>query len=146
MYSLDPRYAEHPSCRDYVLTLDSRILCPVVLAETYHTLVFNRGFTGEDARTKLREVAADRRTLLANHTQRTSFGGMNLAVKYQLGGRDSLIISTYLLSGSAEIASHDQELRKLGKLRLGRKEISETDPLSKRRAGSMKDSIPNDVE
>lgn len=130
VYSLDPQLPEHTTCRDYILSLPVPTLCPAVIAEAYHTLVFKRGYTSEDSRTKLKEITADKRTAFANHTQRSSLAGMNLAVKYKLGGRDSLILATYLLSHDIEMATHDRELLRLRNVQLNGREILLTNPLA----------------
>ncbi len=130
VYSLDPQLPEHAICREYILNLSSPILCPAVIAETYHTLVFKRGYTSEDTRTKLKAVLTDKRPTFANHTQRSSLAGMNLAVKYRLGGRDSLILASYLLSRGIEMATHDRDLLKIRSVQLSGREILLTDPLS----------------
>jgi hypothetical protein len=66
-----------------------------------------------DAVEKLTEFIKDDRTRFLNQTRLVSSFALALAERYNLGGRDSLIIGCYLYYGVSRIFTHDEEILKL---------------------------------
>lgn len=98
--------------------------------ETYHTLAFQRGISPADSRRKIVTLIRDRRTSFLNITKTASLVALDLAVMMNLGGRDSLILGTYLQGGIPEMYSHDQDMVKLGKVTIRGRSIRVSDPVA----------------
>ena len=63
-------------------------------------------------------------------TKTVSIFAMDLAVKMNLGGRDSVILSSYLHNRISEMYSHDEDLVKLKKISLKGRTLRITDPIT----------------
>ena len=129
VYALDPTTEEHEKSRDSVLSMRGWAINPTVVHEAYHTLVFKRGFSSTDARSKLDALVRDKRTTFLNLTKTISLYSMELASEFGLGGRDSLILGCYLRGGVEEVLTHDRELLRIGKLEYRDREVTLRDPL-----------------
>lgn len=97
-YALDPVYPEHGKVADLLMNLSpDRVVAlnPTVLHEVYHTLVYYLEWSPEKAARRL--VALLRHPFIEffNQTQKTSIIALNLSVKHDLGGRDTLINSQF---------------------------------------------------
>ena len=130
VYALDPTTQEHEKSMDSILSMQGWAMNPTVVHEVYHTLVFKRGFSPADARSKLGTLVRDRRTKFLNLTKVTSLYSMELASEFDLGGRDSLILGCYLRGGIEEVLTHDRELLRIGKLAYRGREVILRDPLA----------------
>ena len=100
-----------------------------VIHETYHTLVFRRKISSTDSKRKIVDFLEEKRTLFINLTRSISQLALDLAAKTNLGGRDYLIIGSYLHNRIPEIYSHDEDLVKLRKVSMKGKTIRITDPI-----------------
>jgi len=130
VYSLDPTFPEHERAKDAVLGLESWFVNPTVMHEVYHTLVFKRRMRPADARRKLEEFLRDGRTGFLNQTKLLSLFALDLAVRHNLGGRDSLIIGCYLYNRVGEMLTHDAEILALKGLRFRGRTLRITDPIT----------------
>jgi len=129
VYALDPTFAEHERAKRALLAIDSRVVNATVIHETYHTLVFRRRMSPADSRTKIAEFLDDRRTGFVNLTRTVCLFALELASRMNLGGRDSLIIGSYLHDKIPEMYSHDEDLVGLGKVAMRGRAIRITDPV-----------------
>jgi predicted nucleic acid-binding protein len=132
VYALDPLLPEHERAKRAVLNLDGWYLNSTVVHEAYHALVFRRKMKPADAVEKLVELLRDDRTHFLNQTKQVSLLALALAEKYNLGGRDSLIIGCYLYHGVDRIFTHDEEILKLGAVDFRGKRVKFEDPISAR--------------
>lgn len=130
VYALDPATKEHEKSRDSILSMQGWAINPTVVHEAYHTLVFKRGLSSADARSKLDALVRDRRTRFLNLTKTISLYSMELASEFSLGGRDSLILGCYLRGGIEEVLTHDRDLLRIGKLEYRGREVILRDPLA----------------
>jgi len=120
---------EHPR-HDRVRSLAFRrvALNPTVLQETYHALVFKLKWTPEETGRVLREVLDDADILFLNQTRETTRIGLGLAERYALGGRDALILASFLNPSVPEMVSFDKPIITLGKVAHGRRELKIRSP------------------
>lgn len=103
---------------------ESIVLNPTIAHEAYHTLVFWAKWEPEEARRAVLDACMDEKNLFVNQTMRTTKTGMELAVKYRLGGRDALIIASLLVSRVREFRSLDKDLLALRQIRFGRSSLA----------------------
>ena len=129
VYSLDPTCLEHTEAKKALLSSERWAVNSTVAHECYHTLVFRRKISTIDSKLKIVELLRDPRTSFLNLTKSVSMLALDLATKMNLGGRDSLIIASYLYNRIPEIYSHDEELVKLGKVSFKGRHIRMVDPL-----------------
>ena len=129
VYALDPIFPEHTKAKNIILNLDSWFINSTVIHETYHTLVYKRKMMPNDVKRKLIEFLGDRRTFFVNQTKLITLFSLGLAVEYDLGGRDSLIIGCYLYNRINDMLTHDDEILKLKSLRFRGKSIKFEDPI-----------------
>ena len=105
---------EHPLHRGTSwLSRKSAAFCPTVIHEAYHTLVFKMKWDKQEASEVLTEVITDENNAFVNQTVRTTKVGLHLAVGHSLGGRDSLILATYLSAGLKNFLTYDKALLSL---------------------------------
>ncbi len=100
-----------------------------VVHETYHALVFRRKISAADTRRKVVGFLNDGRTTFVNTIKAASLFSLTLAAKMNLGGRDSLIIGSYLHSRIGKMYSHDQDLVELRKVSAKGITFQITDPI-----------------
>lgn len=129
VYALDPTFPEHVKAKKTILSLDSWFVNSTVIHETYHALVYKRKMMPNDAKKKLIEFLGDRRTLFVNQTKLITLFSISLAVEYDLGGRDSLIIGCYLYNKIYNMLTHDDEILRLRSLKFRNKSIKFEDPI-----------------
>ena len=99
-------------------------LNPIVIHETYHTLVFKLKWTPEGASNVLIEILNDPDILFVNQTKETTRTGLQLAKQYALGGRDARILASFLNpSVLMKIVTLDNELIRLRKIEHGTKTL-----------------------
>jgi predicted nucleic acid-binding protein len=96
------------------------VLSPTVVHEAYHTLVFKAKWDPEDAARTLLDACSDRRNAFVNQTVRTVRAGLELAVRYHLGGRDALIIASLLGAKVREFFTFDKGLLELKRVQFGK--------------------------
>lgn len=129
VYALDPTFPEHNQAKKAILSLGACAVNSTVVHETYHALVFRRKISPIDSRRKVTEFLRDRRVAFINLTKTTTLFALNLAVRMDLGGRDSLIAGCYLHNKIPEMYSHDEDLTKLKKVSAEGKTLRITDPI-----------------
>ncbi|MFQ6094861.1 MAG: type II toxin-antitoxin system VapC family toxin [Candidatus Bathyarchaeia archaeon] len=132
-YSLDPAYPEHKELKDLLLNLspDNRVAVnPTILHETYHTLVFGQKWVPSEARRRLRMLLRHPYIEFFNQTKRICVVGLNLAVEYELGGRDALIAANFIANKVSTMYTHDEDLLALGKVSWKSFHLIFTDPLA----------------
>jgi len=129
VYALDPSTKEHTAARDAMLSLSDWAINPTVVHEIYHTLVFKRGMTPGDAKSKVKAVIRDRRTRFFNITKTISLHSLDLASEFRMGGRDSLIVGCYMLNGAEAMLTHDSGLLGVGKIAFRGRQLQFHDPL-----------------
>jgi len=116
---------EHPQ-HNKVSSLASRriVLNPTVVHETYHTLVFKMKWPSKDAAEVLREMLDDSDILFLNQTKDTTKTGLKFAERYELGGRDALILANFVNPSVAEFVTFDKQLIRLRKVEHGRRKLT----------------------
>lgn len=120
---------DHPQ-HERVRSLASKrvALNPTVIHETYHALVFKLKWSPEQARLVLREVLDDRNNLFLNQTLGTTRIGLALAERYPLGGRDALILASFLAPPVWYLQTFDKALLALERVVYGRRELKIRSP------------------
>ena len=83
----------------------------------------------EDASNRLLSLIRQRDVVFLNQTKSISRNAVYLGNKYELGGRDSLILANYLLNNIAQLYSHDRKLANLGKITMKDMELEVIDPI-----------------
>ncbi|GIU72779.1 MAG: hypothetical protein KatS3mg003_2258 [Candidatus Nitrosocaldaceae archaeon] len=112
----------HPDHDKVKGLLDSiHVINPTVIHEVYHTCVFKLRIDAKVIADILMEYIDN--TLFLPITYDTTRLGLRIAVKYMLGGRDALIIASYLNSNIRRLVTFDKELLKLNKIALEGKRI-----------------------
>ncbi len=132
-YALDPAYPEHKKLRNLLFDLSQENVAainPTVLHETYHTLVFSQKWMPGEARKRLRMLLTHPYIEFFSQTKKTSTVALNLAVQYNLGGRDALVIANFLSNKIPVLYTHDQELLALQKVSWRNLRIIIKDPLA----------------
>jgi predicted nucleic acid-binding protein len=115
---------EHPQHRKVASLASRRVaLNPTVVHETYHTLVFKMKWASDDASEVLTEILDETNILFLNQTKETTRIGLRFAERYALGGRDALILATFLNPSISEFETFDKELLRLGKVEHGRRKL-----------------------
>jgi len=134
-YSLDPAYPEYEKTRNVLLRLspDNRVaINPTIIHETYHTLVFGQKWVPSEARKRLRMLLQHPYVEFINQTKTTCAIGLNLAVEYELGGRDALIAANFIANKISIMYTHDQELLTVRKVSWKRFHLVFEDPIAGR--------------
>lgn len=103
---------------------------PTVIHEVYHSLVFKRKMMPVDVRTKLIAFIGDRRSRFLTITRSVTLYSVELAVKFNMGGRDSLIVGCFMHNRVEMLLTHDRQLLQLRRIDHRGKEISFSDPLA----------------
>jgi predicted nucleic acid-binding protein len=112
-YALDPAYDENVKARKILLALSSQrsvAVNPTVIHETYHTLVFGQKWLPETAKERLQLILGHPNVEFHNQTKQVSNVALSLAVRYSLGGRDSLIAANCIVNKIPKLLTHDSEL------------------------------------
>lgn len=123
---------EHPKHNETTYLKKRKIaLNPTVIHEAYHTLVFKMKWTEEEASEVLKASMTDENNLFINQTQRTTVTGLNIATSFHLGGRDALIMSSFIAEGGVrECKTYDKELLDIGEIKYGKKRVLLTRPMN----------------
>lgn len=131
-YALDPAYPEHKKVKDLLINLSPEMIVtlnPTVLHETYHTLVYYLEWIPEEAAKRLTALLRHPFIEFFNQTKKTSLIALSLSVKYDLGGRDALIIANFLANKTPTLYTHDSQLLKLQQIRWKNNSLTLKDPL-----------------
>ena len=119
---LDKDHPQHPK----VAPLTSRriALNPTVIHESYHTLVFKMKWSASEAVEALRDTLTDTNVLFLNQTKDTTRIGLRLAERYEMGGRDALILAGFLSSRVRKLLTFDKALIRLREIEHGRRRLT----------------------
>ena len=131
-YALDPAFPEHKKSSLILKGLSQHFriaINPTVIHETYHTLVYKQRWTREDAGDRIFQLIRQRHVAFLNQTKTISRNAIYLANKYELGGRDSLVLSNYLINGIGQMYTHDRRILDLRRISMGNKELDFSDPI-----------------
>ncbi len=118
---LDRAHPQH----DKVAVLSSRAVAlnPTVVHEAYHTLVFKLKWAPEEVAQALIEMMDDATVLFLNQTKETTRTGIQMAKHYGLGGRDALILASFLNSPVIEMVTFDRALAQLRSVEYGKRKL-----------------------
>lgn len=115
---------EHPQHNRAASLVSKKIaLNPTVVHETYHALVFKLKWRSQEAGQVLRDVLEEDDLLFLNQTRATAKIGLRLAERYALGGRDALILASFLAPSVSEMVSFDKQITALSKIVHGSREL-----------------------
>lgn len=131
-YALDPAFPEHARASSLLSRASSEFrfaINPTTVHEAYHTLVYKQKWLREDASERILSIIRQKHFSFLNQTKSITQNALHLADKYELGGRDALILSNYLMNNINQMYTHDQSIITLGKVTLRTKELAFTDPL-----------------
>jgi len=132
-YALDEAYPEHEKVKGVLLDLSAEnkvALNPTIIHESYHVLVFSQKWMPEEAAEALKVVLKNPFIEFFNQTRKTSITALNLSVKYNVGGRDSLIVANFLANQTFTLLTHDKALLKLQKITWKNTNLSFKDPIT----------------
>jgi predicted nucleic acid-binding protein len=132
-YALDDAYPEHAVLKNLLLGLTSEnkiALNPTTIHETYHTLVRSQKWSPEEAADALLTLISMANIEFYNLTRKISIIALNIAVQYKLGGRDSLIVASFLANNTPLMYTHDTGLLKHQKITYKKTTLTIKDPLS----------------
>jgi len=132
-YMLDPAFPEHMAVDRLLRSLSPEsvgAINPTILHESYHTLVYAQNWNREDARKTLGSFLRHPFVEFFNQTKAISVTAMNLAGKYGLGGRDSLILANFVANRVPKVHTHDSALLKLGQIEWRGMTTRITDPIA----------------
>lgn len=120
-----PDHPDHPSTKR--LTGQTHVVNPTVIHETYHAAVFKLKRRPElTVRTLLDYLKV---VLCLPISAGTVEVALRLALRHTLGGRDALILASYLLSREVDtLVTMDNALLGLREVRLGKKRLHITSP------------------
>ncbi len=134
-YALDSAYPEHEQLRSLLLDELSPacilVLNPTVLHETYHVLVFYSKWVPLEAARRLSLLLKHPYISFCNQTKQTSQIALNISARHGLGGRDSLILASFLQNKIPRIYTHDKQLLSLGSISWKAFTTKLEDPLNK---------------
>jgi predicted nucleic acid-binding protein len=131
-YALDPVYPEHETAISFLIDLSPEntiAINPTVLHETYHVLVFYSEWLPTEATKKLTIILRNPYVKFFSQTKKTSSIALNLASKYEIGGRDALILACNVSNQISTFLTHDKKLLELQKIFWRNRQISIRDPV-----------------
>lgn len=131
-YAMDPAFPEHPRAASILKQISRNFrvaVNPTVLHETYHTLVYKQRWERDETGKRLLSLLRQKNVSFLNQTKSITTNAIYLANKYELGGRDSLILSNYMISEVDGVYTHDAELLQLGSVAIAAHELQLADPL-----------------
>lgn len=115
---LVPEHPEHDVTKS--LANKNHAVNPTVIHETYHTCIFKLKRVPEQTVRVL--LSYMKLTLCLSITEKTTELGLKLALEHHLGGRDALILASYLSSSQvSRFVTLDQTLLRIGEAKLGSK-------------------------
>ncbi len=132
-YALDPAFPENRHCKKILLeaSAESKVgLNPTVVHEAYHTLVYGQKWIPTEARKRLVATLQHPFVEFYNQSRRISIIALDLAVRHELGGRDSLVLANLMSNNVPVLYTHDAELLGLKQLTEKRFAIRLEDPIT----------------
>ncbi len=120
IYAVNKDLPEHVSCRDLLRKIamgEETVSIPVIVfMESYHALVRAYKFGESKVKEILIAIIDSENISILNITVSTIILAFEIAEKYKIGGRDSLIGASLLENNIKEIYSHDNDFDKIKKL------------------------------
>jgi predicted nucleic acid-binding protein len=100
---------------------------PTVIHETYHTCVFKLKRASDQT---VKEILNYMKlTLFLSISGKTTEQALKIASQYKLGGRDALIIASYLSANQVvRFITFDQELLDIGQVKFGNGTLGISEP------------------
>ena len=126
-YALDPAYPEHLTAVSLLTDLSPEntiAINPTVLHETYHVLVFYSEWLPIEAGKRLSMILRNPYVKFFSQTKKTATIALNLAAKYELGGRDALILACNVSNQVSTFLTHDKKLLQLQKILWRNRQVS----------------------
>ncbi len=112
--------AEHPDHKDVKRLIDAYTATnPTIIHEAYHTLVYAQKWDRKQATDVLVDYIDLDTTLFLNQTKEITKIGLSLGTGHALGGRDSLILTNFLLNGIEKMVTFDKSLLEFKKISMG---------------------------
>lgn len=133
VYVLDPLCPENERCSfilDRLSTEFSIALNPTTIHEAYTVLVYARKWERDETRRRLTSLLKDPYVRFYNQTKEVTILGLHLANRYAIRGRDALILSNLLVNKVDAIYTHDEEVKKLGKVTWRDRSLTVKDPVT----------------
>jgi predicted nucleic acid-binding protein len=133
-YALDEDYPENKLLNDLLpnLSPENKIaINPTTIHEAYHVLVFGEKWHPEEAAHAIKLLLKNPYIEFFNQTRKTSMIALNISVKYNIGGRDALIIANYLANQTPTLYTHDKTLLKHKKITYKNTNLTIKDPLNR---------------
>ncbi|MCD6456579.1 MAG: PIN domain-containing protein [Methanophagales archaeon] len=96
---------------------------PTIIHEAYHTLVYKQKWKREDAKNTLSDYIDLDTMLFLDQTKRITKLGLAIGAKYELGGRDSLILANFLSNSIERMVTFDGDLLNIKELLEGGKRL-----------------------
>ncbi len=118
---LDKGHPEHARCKR--IGAFNLSVNPTVIHEAYHTLVFKQMWESETASGVLRDFVELDEVRFLNQTKATVKMGLSLGVRYKLGGRDALILASFVIGAASPMVTLDKELLALKDIEDGGKSL-----------------------
>lgn len=119
---LDKEHPDNPKTKELTHETNFIYLSPTVIHETYHTLVYAQKWRRKKAEKVLNNLINIEDTKYLEQNKNTTKLGLKIANKYEIGGRDSLIIST-LLGKTKKLITLDKELLNHKKIKINNKTL-----------------------
>lgn len=118
---LVPEHPEHDKVKS--LVNKNHAVNPTVMHETYHTCVFK---LKRDPKETVKVLLSYMKlALFLSITEKTTELGLKLALEHGLGGRDALILASYLSTKQvSKFVTLDQALLRIGQVKVGNKMLS----------------------
>ncbi|MDD2666691.1 MAG: type II toxin-antitoxin system VapC family toxin [Methanocellales archaeon] len=109
--------AGHPDHKDAERLADANAATnPTLIHEAYHTLVYAQKWGRDQAMDVLTDYVDMDTTLFLNQTKGITRTGLSIGREYGLGGRDSLILASFLSNGIGKMVTFDKSLLALDKI------------------------------
>lgn len=83
---------------------------PTVVHESYHSLAFGQKLVRSEARRRLLLVLRNPYVEFVNQTRRVSEAAIKIALDYRTGGRDALVLASFLLNKIPVLLTRDHDL------------------------------------
>ena len=131
-YALDEEYPENEKLENLLLNLSSEnkaALNPTTIHEAYHVTIFSQKWIPEEAVKELKMLLEHPYTEFFNQTRKNCIIALRLSVKYNLGGRDALIVANFLANKISLMYTHDKRLLKIQNITWKNNSIIFKDPL-----------------
>jgi len=127
IYALHQDFPEHRESVQVFLDIMQKdkpiAISSIVFMEVYHTLVHKIKISAEKVKLRLKALILSPNIIVLEISSKSILYALELAVKRNLGGRDSLIAANYLENAISIILSHDKDFDKIP-------EIQRIDPIS----------------